>query len=554
MANLVFAVGIPIIVLALLAVWLISEELVSRRAYPRGIPWVGKRLELFPKTRANWRGLTRARDLVVEGYTKYSKNGELFFLSNFVTGPEVLVPLPMIPILLAQPDNILSPVELQCDVLQVHYTLSRPHSVISQTHSEVIRKSLTRHIRTFLGDIMDEISATIDELWGHDTEEWREVIVFEDMKKIITRATNRILVGPTLCRNEDFLDSSAKHSQAVMFSAMALRCIPNPLKPLFGRIITIPNHYYSRRWGKHLCPILRQRLADTLRKLRDEAYPFTEPSDFIQWQIRQSLAHPDPREHCVESIAAHIEITGFAGIHTTLSSTTSAIFDLYSSPPQKRYIDMLREEAAHVLSEDGGVWTKTGLAKMVKIGSALRESSRLEGGISRIARKVIAPEGLALGSFHVPQGFNVGAPAWAIHHDEDIYSNPYEYDPLRFSPLGEDFEATSHADAKGHADGSEPSGNDVNQAVEAETAHHKNESLTTTKGTFLHFGLGRHAWIAKSSPGRFFSAAQMKLIMAYILLNYEVQPLVARPPNTFAVSNIIPPTKASIKIRRRRAT
>ena len=56
--------------LILLPAWLISAELEVRRKIGKGIPWVGKRKELFSKTRVNWRGLTRTQELIAEGYNK----------------------------------------------------------------------------------------------------------------------------------------------------------------------------------------------------------------------------------------------------------------------------------------------------------------------------------------------------------------------------------------------------------------------------------------------------------------------------------------------------
>ena len=111
-----------------------------------------------------------------------------------------MVPPPMIPVLLAQPDDVLSAIEFQRDFIQSDYTFSHPLVTINPIHLEVIRKPLTRQLGTLIEYIMEEISAGFDEFWGLNTEEWKEVIVYSDMMKIITRATNRILVGPTLCK------------------------------------------------------------------------------------------------------------------------------------------------------------------------------------------------------------------------------------------------------------------------------------------------------------------------------------------------------------------
>jgi hypothetical protein len=54
-----------------------------------------------------------------------------------------------------------------------------------------------------------------------------------------------------------------------------------------------------------------------------------------------------------------------------------------------------------------------------------------------------------------------------------------------------------------------------------------------------------------SSPGRFFAINQLKLIMAHILLNYDIQPLPIRPDNIALGDVMIPPLKATMRIRRR---
>ena len=43
----------------------------------------------------------------------------------------------------------------------------------------------------------------------------------------------------------------------------------------------------------------------------------------------------------------------------------------------------------------------------------------------------------------------------------------------------------------------------------------------------------------------------MKLLVAYIVMNYDVKALTIRPPNSFIAGSIIPPMKATISVRRR---
>jgi hypothetical protein len=57
-----------------------------------------------------------------------------------------------------------------------------------------------------------------------------------------------------------------------------------------------------------------------------------------------------------------------------------------------------------------------------------------------------------------------------------------------------------------------------------------------------------------SSPGRFFVAYELKLIAAYLLLNYDIKMLDERPPKQWLGSNIIPPLKTCMEVRRKKGT
>ncbi|PHH89526.1 hypothetical protein CDD83_5833 [Cordyceps sp. RAO-2017] len=54
------------------------------------------------------------------------------------------------------------------------------------------------------------------------------------------------------------------------------------------------------------------------------------------------------------------------------------------------------------------------------------------------------------------------------------------------------------------------------------------------------------------SPGRFFVAHELKLIMAHLLLNYDLKSIPERPQPRWLGPVIIPPLDACIQIRRKR--
>uniref|UniRef100_A0A0W0GF56 Cytochrome p450 n=1 Tax=Moniliophthora roreri TaxID=221103 RepID=A0A0W0GF56_MONRR len=72
--------------------------------------------------------------------------------------------------------------------------------------------------------------------------------------------------------------------------------------------------------------------------------------------------------------------------------------------------------------------------------------------------------------------------------------------------------------------------------------------MTGTSDTFLAFGSGRHL-----CPGRFFASLELKIFMAYLVLNYDVKMAREgmRPPNEWLGPMSEPSTKARVLFRRR---
>ena len=140
---------------------------------------------------------------------------------------------------------------------------------------------------------------------------------------------------------------------------------------------------------------------------------------------------------------------------------------------------------------------------------------------------------------HLPQGTRIGTPTYSIHHDNNVYENAMTYDAFRFSRVRAG--ASKSSTENGTATGA------MNKEDLAKVLEAKNLSTVTTSDTFLSFGHGRHA-----CPGRFFAAMEMKLLLAYIVLNYDVKTFDKRPANSFMAGSILPPMKATISVRRRR--
>jgi cytochrome P450 len=253
-----------------------------------------------------------------------------------------------------------------------------------------------------------------------------------------------------------------------------------------------------------------------------------KPKDFLQWTMDRAAASGLPIESEINTIANRILTVEFAAIHTSTISITNNLFDLVASDPEN--IDVLRDEIESALTSTGGVWSKQTVQKLVKLDSALRESGRLNVmGATAMTREVIAPDGLT-----TPDGLQCAPGSWVavaargIHLDPEVYTGVSEYRPFRFS----DMKAVSDEEQ--------------GERTKEDMIKKANLGLVTTSPTFMSFGHGRHA-----CPGRFFAANELKLMLAYMILNYDFVKLEERPPNTWVGEIQIPPMKATIRVKRR---
>jgi cytochrome P450 len=109
---------------------------------------------------------------------------------------------------------------------------------------------------------------------------------------------------------------------------------------------------------------------------------------------------------------------------------------------------------------------------------------------------VTAPNGIDLGDFHIPCGVRVAAPNHHIQRDPDVYDDAERYNAFRYSAPRDN--------------------NDSDKA--GAYLQQKQQSLSMPSDNFLAWGHGRHA-----CPGRFFAAHLMKLMLAHVLVKYDVK-------------------------------
>lgn len=219
------------------------------------------------------------------------------------------------------------------------------------------------------------------------------------------------------------------------------------------------------------------------------------------------------------------------------------MIDLFSSPRCDEIVKALRDEGECVLREANGAWSKETVSKLYRTDSTIRESMCLSGfGIVALPRMVSLSQGLRIHHQTVRKGVKLAVAMDQVHHDGAFYPNPSEFDAFRFSRSHETTKETSKRDASlvdvdiyGHSDDEDGNPRGARPL-----------STTTVSDHFLSFGYGRHA-----CPGRFFAAHEMKIMLALVLQNYDIDPLRQRPADQTMVEMKVLSEYTTVRIRRR---
>ncbi|KAI1138785.1 cytochrome P450 [Hypoxylon sp. FL0543] len=502
---------------------------------PSGLPNVpivgAKPAEWFPLIRAKWRNTKDMKTATEVAYSQYRDQTVILPIAgaqNFV-----MLPAKHLQWLVDQPDSELDLHHQVLESLQLDFTVMDPQLIYKPIHQKLISTVLTRETGNLVPALLDETRFSVDKLWGTDTDNWTEICVYDVMRRIIGQATNRVFVGLPLCRNKDLLDAGIAYAQDVPVSSTALRFTPRLLRPLAALLVTLPNRIHTRKFYSILRPEIERRLreydarrADPETKAADK-----EPNDFLQWSLKQAKTSGDPYLAKPETLAGRILLLNFASIHTSSFAITHAILDLAASKQEN--FDELRAEISAVLKEHGGEWNKRALAAMEKLDSVMRESQRLNSFVTvATSRTVVNKNGVDTpDGVHIAKGTVVCAPSYPVFHDPAVYPEPEEFKPFRFAEKRA--QPSSNTDQKGEK--------------ESSYVERARQAFATTSPEYCAFGHGRHA-----CPGRFFASSELKLMLAYIIMNYDIQIQEKRPENFWFGINRIPPMKATIKVRRRK--
>ncbi|GJE99525.1 cytochrome P450 [Phanerochaete sordida] len=472
----------------------------------RHIPTVGGSSLPLLSYKGAWDFQTSGRSVLQRGYEKYK--GKVFkipFLDRWVaviTGRELVDEMQRLS------DDTVSFFQGSGEVTGFKYVFQnfapRRHS---HFHVNMIQRQLTKHMSVAFGEMYEELDVVFKKLLPDNETEWVPVHAIDVARTAVARASNRIFVGLPLCRDPAFLKFVVNFTLDVARARDVLAFFPPILKSFMAKMVV--NLDARIQEGMEIFrPLIEERMKLVKQLGKDSP---DRPDDMFQWILDALVERNEPMEQVV-LMAMFVNI---AAINTSSNSFTHALYHLAARPD---WIAPLRQEAESAIGEEG--WTKNAMSKLVMTDSFLRESQRYNSIVPlTCVRKALQPFTLSDGT-HIPQGTICVTPAFATHFDDDNYEDAAAFDPWRYVPKD------TTPDAKGAAQ----------------------KQFVTTSAEYVPFGHGKHA-----CPGRFFAATELKAMMAYIVLNYDVKFANegVRPENAASALSTRPHQEARVLFRKR---
>lgn len=194
--------------------------------------------------------------------------------------------------------------------------------------------------------------------------------------------------------------------------------------------------------GAALDPVLPPNLP--LPKFRNRDKAKARMKEIIQPIVAERRANPEKYDDILATMIAYTEREGntitdntilnmllglmFAGHETTAGQGAWVVIQLLQN---RDYLTLVQAEIdAQITPRER--FDHRAMAKLKHISWAVDETSRMQPSADILMRLV--EEDLEVGDYVVPAGWMVQTSAEIAHNIPDLWTNPDQYDPLRFSP------------------------------------------------------------------------------------------------------------------------
>ncbi|KAJ0268111.1 hypothetical protein COL940_013708 [Colletotrichum noveboracense] len=307
--------------------------------------------------------------------------------------------------------------------------------------------------------LVSEVEKTVDEVIG-PCEEWTSHPIYRTSLRIVAIVSGSVYVGPDM--------------------------YPGWMRPI-ARFFKRERTQLAKSWNhlkaskRLVVPIIQQRREEV--QAGRASY-----DDMLAWM----MAKQDEWKQTDDDVAGSMVQLGVASTHNTSSTIAQTLFQLAIRP---ELVEELREEAQSVCDQFDGQLSPVALHELKLLDSVMKEAQRLNPTTPSHFHRVVERDITLKDGTLIPQGITVEAIFAPPLFDPVLFPNPQEFDPYRFLKLRR---------------GETPDPNHYKNKEQYTFSHATKENLA--------WGYGAHV-----CPGRYFANNEIKLILARMLLRYDIR-------------------------------
>lgn len=264
------------------------------------------------------------------------------------------------------------------------------------------------------------------------------------------------------------------------------------LDPLLPPNLPLPKFIRRDRAKKKMRAILRPIITE--RRQNPEAY-----NDLLQDVVNQASSNP---EELTDDVIINLLLgLMFAGHETTAGQAAWSIIQLLQHPDYRALV----QEEIEGLTTHGERFDHRAMAKMKRLLWAVLETGRMKPSADILMR--VVEEEIEVGAYQIPKGWLMQVATDVAHNLPELWDNPQQYDPLRYSP---------------------------------DRAEHKQDTFA-----MIGFGGGLH-----KCTGMNFANNEMMVITGMLLTQFEVE-LITQSPSVERGLGANRPTETLIRYKRK---
>ncbi|XP_054160973.1 uncharacterized protein LOC128959051 [Oppia nitens] len=162
----------------------------------------------------------------------------------------------------------------------------------------------------------------------------------------------------------------------------------------------------------------------------NESHHVNEGADELEAEKRALNIKLDNKQLTENEMLAQSVVVLLAGYETTATTLSFCTYELALNQDiqQKLY-----EEVKTIIDSKGQI-SYDELSRLPYLDACLMETLRLHSPAQRIARTTIDDYKLGNTGITLYKGQQIDVPIYAIHHSEEYYAKPFEFNPERFMP------------------------------------------------------------------------------------------------------------------------